>query len=91
MLFSSQIETKDEKNKTLLSDETQVLVKLEPEPCPPFLPEGLHCAGTNCTTILDSNGCQACSCEKPCPQLDCNYPCYVFAVTPGVCPKCSCS
>jgi hypothetical protein len=58
--------------------------------CPPYIPEGLQCSGYNCTTIIDANGCQACSCERPCPELECNDPCYVFAVTPGECPKCKC-
>jgi hypothetical protein len=58
--------------------------------CPPYIEEGLQCPGYNCTTILDANGCQACSCERPCPELECNDPCYMFAVTPGECPKCKC-
>jgi hypothetical protein len=58
--------------------------------CAPFIPEGLQCAGTNCTTIIDDNGCQACRCQKPCPVFKCQGSCRLFAVTPGECPKCKC-
>jgi len=65
--------------------------RTKPSNCPPFIPGGLSCAGFNCTTIFDKNGCQACSCERPCPSLDdCKDPCYLFAVTPGQCPQCQC-
>ena len=59
--------------------------------CPPFIPGGLTCAGVNCTTIIDTNGCQACKCDQPCPTLNCGKGCSVFATTPGVCPQCRCN
>ncbi|CAG2101524.1 unnamed protein product [Medioppia subpectinata] len=65
--------------------------KPESVKCPPFIPEGLQCAGTNCTTIIDDNGCQACRCQRPCPVYKCQGSCYLFAVTPGQCPKCKCN
>lgn len=77
-------------NKTQAIKPSEHLRPHKPHKCPPHIPEGLQCPGYNCTTIIDANGCQACSCERPCPELECNDPCYMFAVTPGECPRCKC-
>ena len=58
--------------------------------CPPWIPGGLACAGYNCITVQDEFGCQACKCERECPELNCGHGCNIYVVTPGECPRCSC-
>ena len=58
--------------------------------CPPFIPKGLTCAGVNCETVININGCQECKCEEDCPILKCGKGCGIYATTPGVCPQCQC-
>ncbi|XP_054162503.1 kielin/chordin-like protein [Oppia nitens] len=79
-------------NNSLSTNKQSSIVFENDQPkCPPFLPQGLMCAGVNCTTVLDTNGCQTCSCLYDCPILKCKPGCYLSVTTPGQCSKCSCN